>query len=129
MRVGLGTDLGAGTSFSALQTMNEAYKVAQLNGQSLSAWHAFYLATRGAAQALYLDDTIGSIAPGYEADLVVLDLRSTPLIDFRMRYCGNIEEALFIQMTLGDDRATRATYVAGRCVYDRERANMYESIS
>jgi len=129
VRVGLGTDLGAGTTFSPLQTMNEAYKVAQLNGRSLSAWHTFYLATRGAAQALYLDDTIGSIAPGYEADLVVLDLRSTPLIDFRMRYCANIEEALFIQMTLGDDRATRATYVAGRCVYDRERASMHESIS
>ena len=122
VRVGLGTDLGAGTSFSQLQTMNEAYKVAQLNGRALSAWHAFYLATRGAAHALYLDDTIGSIAPGYEADLVVLDLRSTALIDFRMRHCRNIEEALFIQMTLGDDRATRATYVAGECVYDRERA-------
>ncbi|HKE47855.1 MAG TPA: guanine deaminase [Rhodanobacteraceae bacterium] len=122
VRVGLATDIGAGTSFSALQTMSEAYKVAQLKGQSPSAWHAFYLATRGAAEALYLDDTIGSIAPGYEADLVVLDLRSTALIDFRMRSCNSLEEALFVQMTLGDDRATRATYVAGRCVYDRERA-------
>jgi guanine deaminase len=81
VRVGLGTDLGAGTSFSQLQTMNEAYKAAQLHGRTLSAWHAFYLATRGAARALYLDDTIGSLAPGYEADVVVLDLRSTPLID------------------------------------------------
>ena len=122
VRVGLATDIGAGTSFSALQTMNEAYKVAQLRGQSLSAWHAFYLATRGAAQALYVDDTIGSIAPGHEADLVVLDLKSTPLIAFRMRSCNSFEEALFIQMTLGDDRATRATYIAGACVYDRDRA-------
>ena len=122
VRVGLGTDLGAGTSFSHLQTMNEAYKIAQLNGHALSAWQAFWLATRGAAHALHLDDRIGSIAPGYEADLVVLDLRSTPLIDFRMRYCQNIEEALFIQMTLGDDRATRATYVAGECMYDRDRS-------
>ena len=122
VRVGLATDLGAGTSFALLQTMNEAYKAAQLNGYSLSAWHAFYLATRGAARSLYLDDTIGSLEAGHEADVVVLDLRSTPLIDYRMRYCRNIEEALFIQMTLGDDRATRATYVAGACVYDRERA-------
>jgi guanine deaminase len=125
VRVGLASDIGAGTSFSPLQTMNEAYKVAQLNGHALSAWHAFYLATRGAARALYLDDRIGSIAPGHEADLVVLDLRSTPLIDFRMRYCNSIEEALFVQMTLGDDRATRATYVAGACVYDRERASRH----
>ena len=121
VRVALASDIGAGTSFSPLQTMNEAYKAAQLNGHALSAWHAFYLATRGAAHALYLDDTIGSIAPGFEADLVVLDLRSTPLIDFRMRYSNSIEETLFIQMTLGDDRATRATWIAGHCVYDRER--------
>jgi guanine deaminase len=121
VRVGLATDIGAGTSFSQLQTMNEAYKAARLNGYAMSAWHAFYLATRGAAHALYLDDRIGSLVPGHEADVVVLDLRSTPLIDYRMRHCTNMEEALFVQMTLGDDRATRATYIAGECVYDRER--------
>ena len=55
VRVGLATDIGAGTSFSMLQTLNEAYKVAQLNGNALSAGHAFYLATRGTAKALYLD--------------------------------------------------------------------------
>ncbi|HOE42229.1 MAG TPA: guanine deaminase [Rhodoferax sp.] len=121
VRVGMATDLGAGTSFSPLQTLNEAYKVAHLSGNTLSAWQAFYLITRGAAQALYLDHCIGSIAPGFEADLVVLDLHSTPLIDFRMGYCRSLEEALFIQMTLGDDRATRATYVAGELLYDRER--------
>ncbi len=121
VRVGLATDLGAGTSFSQLQTMNEAYKVAQLNGNALSAWHAYYMATRGAANSLYLDDTIGSIEENLEADLMVLDLRSTPLIEYRMRYCKSLEESLFIQMTLADDRATRATYVAGELVYDRDR--------
>jgi guanine deaminase len=120
VRVGLATDLGAGTSFSMLQTMNEAYKAAQLTGNALGAGHAFYLATRGAARALYLDDTIGSIAPGMEADLVVLDLKSTPLIEYRMRHVADLSEALFIQMTLADDRAVRATYVSGRQVYARE---------
>lgn len=117
--VGLGTDLGAGTSFSILQTLNEAYKVAQLNGNPLSSGHAFYLATRGTAEALYLEDTIGSIAPGMEADLVVLDLKSTPIIEYRMRYCKDLAEALFIQMTMGDDRAVLATYIAGRLAYSR----------
>jgi guanine deaminase len=121
VRVGLATDLGAGTSFSQLATMNEAYKVAQLNGYSLSAPHAYYLATRGAAHALYLDDKIGTIAPGFEADLVVLDLNSTPLIDFRMKHCQDIQEALFIQLIMGDDRATRATYVGGEVRYERDR--------
>lgn len=119
VRVGLGTDLGAGTSFSILATLNEAYKAAQLNGKALSAGHAFYLATRGTARAMYMEDKVGSLAPGMEADLVVLDLKSTPIIDYRMRYCKDLEEALFIQMTMGDDRAVKATYIAGRQVYSR----------
>ncbi len=119
VRVGLATDLGGGTSFSILRTMGEAYKAAQLAGYSLAAGHAFYLATRGAAHALYLDDRIGSIAAGMEADLVVLDLESTPIIRYRMKYAGSLDDALFVQMTLGDDRAVRATYVAGRRVYER----------
>lgn len=119
VRVGLATDIGAGTSFSQLQTMNESYKIAQLSGYSLSSACAFYLATRGAANSLYLDDKIGSIAPGMEADLVVLDLKATPLIDFRMSFCKDISEVLFILMTLGDDRATKAVYVAGEKVYGK----------
>lgn len=121
VRVGLGTDIGAGTSFSILATLGAAYKAAQLNRQTLSAPHAYYLATRGSARALYLEDRIGSLAPGLEADLVVLDMRSTPLIDFRMRQAQDFAEQLFIQMTLADDRAVRATYVGGRLAYDRDR--------
>ena len=120
VRVGMGTDLGAGTSFSMLQTLNETYKVAQMNGFPLSSKHAFYMATRGSAQALYLEDQVGSIAPGMEADLVVLDLKSTPIIEYRMRFAQDFEEVLFIQMTMGDDRATRATYVNGELVYEKE---------
>lgn len=119
VRVGLGTDIGAGTSFSILATLNEAYKAAQLNRNALSAGHAYYLATRGTARALYLDDRIGSIGVGMEADLVVLDMRSTPLIDFRMNHARDFAEQLFIQMILGDDRAVQATYVAGRPAYTR----------
>jgi guanine deaminase len=119
VRVGLATDVGAGTSFSMLQTMNEAYKVAQLKGEALSAPTAFYLATRGAARALYLEDKVGSLAPGMEADVLVLDLKSTPLIDFRMRACNSFEEALFVQMTLADDRAVESVYAAGAQAYRR----------
>jgi len=119
VRVGLATDLGAGTSFSMLQTMSAAYHAAQSHGQALSAGHAYYLATRGAARALHLEDRIGSVAPGMEADLVVLDLKSTPIIAYRMKYTDSLEEALFVQMTMADDRAIRATYVAGRRVYQR----------
>jgi len=113
VRLGLGSDIGAGTSFSALRTMGEAYKVAQMNGTSLSALRGFYLATLGGAEALRLDDRIGRLAPGHEADLVVLDLQATPLLEYRMGFCRSLAEKLFVLATLGDERAVRATYVAG----------------
>jgi guanine deaminase len=114
IRVGLATDVGAGTTLSMLKTMGAAYQVAQLGGARLSAAHAFYLATRGAAQALYLEDKIGSVAVGMEADLVVLDLKSTPLIEFRMKHVKSLEEALFVQMTMGDERAIADRFVSGK---------------
>ena len=120
VRVGLGTDVGAGTSLSPLRTMGEAYKIGELCGNSLCAADAYFLATRGAAEALHLEDKIGSIAPGMEADLVVLNLKSTPLVEFRMKFCNNIEEVLAVQMTMADDRATRAVYVAGELAYQHQ---------
>ena len=120
VRVGLATDVGGGTSLSMLRTMQAACEVAQMAGAPLSPAGALYLATRGAARALDVDDRIGSVAPGMDADLAVLDLRSTPLIDFRMCDVDDIDEALAVQMALAGDRAIRATYVAGRLAYDRE---------
>ena len=103
--------------------MKAACEVAQLRRTPLAAPFAWYLATRGAAHALHLEDTVGSIAPGCDADLVVLDLRSTPLIEFRMGFCRNLEEQLSVLIALGDERATRATWVAGELRYERDRAS------
>lgn len=122
VKVGLATDIGAGTSFSMLATMGAAYKAAQLNGNALSARQAFYLATRGGAEALGIADKVGSLAVGLEADLCVLDLHSTPLIDFRMQQADSLDDVLFVQMMLADDRAVAATWVAGRCVYSAAAA-------
>jgi len=118
--VGVATDLGAGTSFSLLQTLAEAYKVARLRGGTLGSMEALHLVTRGAAAALHLDDRIGSVEPGLEADLVVLDLASTPFLAWRGALCESLEELLFVQLMLGDDRAVRATYAAGALVHARE---------
>jgi len=113
VHVGLGTDIGAGTSFSLLATMGEAYKVAQLRTRPIDAIEAFFLSTLGGARALALDDRVGTLAPGHEADMVVLDPNATPLLAFRNRRSRSITETLAVLMTLGDDRAVRATYVAG----------------
>jgi len=120
VRVALATDLGGGTNFSMLRTMQAACEVAQMSGHALAPSCALYLATRGAALALDLDDRIGSVETGREADIVVLDLNSTPLIDYRMRFARDFDETLAIQMALGDDRAIRATYIAGQLIHERK---------
>ncbi len=111
--VALATDVGGGTTLSMLATMAAAHQIAQLGGHALSAAKSFYLATRGSAKALQLDDRIGSIAPGLEADLVVLDLAHSPLTRLRMKHCQTIDEVLFMLMTMGDDRAIREVYITG----------------
>jgi len=115
----LGTDVGAGTSFSILQTMNEAYKVARLKGSYLPALRMFYLATLGAARAMDLEGTIGSFAPGAEADFLVLDPQATPLLARRSGHCNTLEEQLFALALLGDDRTVFATYAMGNKVHQR----------
>lgn len=122
VRVALATDLGGGTTFSMLRTMQAASEVAQLGGHPLPPTSAWWLATRGAAEALDIGERIGTVAPGHEADIVVVDLHSTPLIEFRMRYANSIDDMLAVQLALGDDRAIRATYVAGRLAWDRDAA-------
>ncbi len=119
VRVGLGSDIGAGTSFSQLQTLNEAYKVMQLQGQRLDPFKSLYLATLGGARALYLDDKIGNFAPGKEADFLVLDYRATPLLAYRLQQATSLAEQLFALTILGDDRVVKETFVAGRCVHRR----------
>ncbi|VAW03193.1 Guanine deaminase [hydrothermal vent metagenome] len=112
--VAIGSDVGAGTSLSLITTLGEAYKVAQLRGNSLTAYQGFYLITLGAARALHLDDRIGSFEVGKMGDLVVLDPNATALLRHRTAYANSMEEILFILMTMGDDRVVKATYTAGR---------------
>lgn len=116
INVGIGSDVGGGTSFSMLKTLSDAYKVLQLKGQNLTAFHAFYLATLGGAKSLQLDDKIGNLLPGKEADFIVLNYDSTPLIQRRMKYTKTLAERLFVLMMLGDDRSVEATHILGEKV-------------
>lgn len=118
--VGLGTDVGAGTSLSMLRTMDEALKVAELAGAPLTPAQALYLGTRGGAAALGLEDRIGSVVAGREADLVVLDPRATRLLAERTDRAESVDDLLAALVVLGDDRAVVETYVAGRSVHRRE---------
>lgn len=114
LRVGLATDTGGGSSFSMLRTMAAAYEIAQLRGRALHPAELIWLATCGSARALRLDDRIGNLAPGMEADLVVLDLASTPAIAQAAARAEDIWQALFPTIMMGDDRAIAATWIDGR---------------
>jgi len=96
-----------------LKTLAEGYKVLQLQGQSLSALKAFYLATLGGAKALGLDNKIGTLLPGREADFTVLNFNATPLIERRVSMSETLEERLFILMMLGDERSISSTHIMG----------------
>ncbi|QNH03197.1 guanine deaminase [Pseudomonas sediminis] len=120
VRVGLGTDVGGGTSFSQLQSLNEAYKIMQLQGKKLDPFKSLYLATLGGANALYLDDKLGNFLPGKDADFLVLDYNATPLISYRMQQAKSLEERLFALTMLGDDRTVKETFAAGVSVHQRD---------
>lgn len=113
---GVATDIGAGTSWSMLRTLDEGYKVSQLRGQRLTPLAAFHWATRGNALALGMADRIGTLDAGTDADLVVLDSRATPAMALRAETIETLAQELFLLQTLGDDRAVVQTYVAGRSV-------------
>lgn len=116
VNVGLGTDIGAGSSFSMLTTLNEAYKTQQLRGDKLSPYKSLYLSTLGGAISLDLEGTIGNFTKGAEADFIVLDYQATPLMDVRIKRCKNLTEKLFVLSMLGDDRHVKATHIMGERV-------------
>ncbi len=114
LRIATATDIGGGTNYSMLRTMDEAYKVIALNGEKLNPLQSFWQLTRGNAEALSLADRIGTLEPGTDADITVLDARATPVLRTRMETVGSLAEELFLLQTLGDDRAVAEVYVAGK---------------
>lgn len=123
IQTAIGTDIGAGTSFSMFQTMGDSYKVQQLKGYTMPVMETFYKATMGAARALHLEKEIGAFMKGQYADFIVVDYASTIPQQLRLAYLeklgrGTIEQKLFGLQTMADDRAIKATYIAGNCVHE-----------
>ncbi|HEV2818692.1 MAG TPA: guanine deaminase [Allosphingosinicella sp.] len=120
VRIGIGTDIGAGTTLSILHTLGEAYRTCQLRGSSLDPFRALHLATAGGARVIGIATQVGALLPGQEADFVLLDERATPLL---ARRCAgaSLHDRLFALQVLGDDRAVAATFLRGRRVQTRPR--------
>jgi guanine deaminase len=116
LRIAAATDVGGGTNYSMLRTMDEGYKVIALNGEKLNPLASFWQITRGNAEALSIVERAGTLEAGTDADIVVLDARATPAMRLRMERAETLAEELFLLQTLGDDRSVREVYVAGRPV-------------
>ncbi|MCO5144604.1 MAG: guanine deaminase [Aquamicrobium sp.] len=114
LRIAAATDVGGGTSYSMLRTMDEAYKVIALQGEKMNPLAAFWQITLGNAEALSLGTHVGTLEPGMDADIVVLDARATPAMRLRMERVETLAQELFLLQTLGDDRAIAETYVGGQ---------------
>jgi guanine deaminase len=114
VRIAAATDVGGGTNYSMLRTMDEGYKVIALNGEKLNPFQSYWQLTRGNAEALSVVDKVGTLDEGTDADIVVLDAHATPAMRLRMETVETLAEELFLLQTLGDDRAIREVYVAGR---------------
>lgn len=121
VNTGIGTDIGAGTSFSVLHTLGEAYKICQLRGVALDPFRALYLATAGGARVMGIGDRVGALEPGQEADFLVLDAAATPLLARRTSH-ASLFDRLFALQVLGDDRAIAATYIFGNLAHRRSSA-------
>ncbi|RYE03811.1 MAG: guanine deaminase [Sphingomonadales bacterium] len=120
VKLGIGTDVGAGTSFSILHTLGEAYKVCQLRGASLDPFRALHFATMGGARTLGIADRVGALLPGQEADFILLDPAATPLLA-RRTAAASLHDRLFALQVLGDDRTVAATYLRGALAHKRDR--------
>ncbi|OGV34056.1 MAG: guanine deaminase [Lentisphaerae bacterium GWF2_45_14] len=114
IRTAIGSDVGAGNWISLLPTLGEAYKMAQLQNYTLSPFKAFHMLTLGGAEALSLDKKIGNFVPGKEADFIVLDLKATELIEYRLSFAKTLLEKLFVLMMIGDERLVKKTFLMGR---------------
>ena len=115
--IGLGTDIGAGTTPSMLNAMADTYKVQQVRGRSLDPGRLWSLATIEGARALDLDHVTGSLEPGKDADFIILDLEATDLLDMRARNAETIDDLLAACIFVGDERCIAASYVRGRRVH------------
>lgn len=114
VRTSVASDIGGGTSYSMLKTLDEAYKILQLQGERLNPFDSFFMMTRGNAEALSLVDKIGTLEPSTDADFIVLDMAATPAMALRAEVVNSLADELFLLQTMGDDRSIVETYVAGK---------------
>jgi guanine deaminase len=104
VRVGLGTDVGAGRSFSVRRVAASAYDAALVRGDAVRPEELLWLATRGGADVVGERARLGCVEAGFDADLVAID--AAPTCDIEA-----LVDALLFRHDAGP---VRATVVRGR---------------
>ncbi len=116
--VGLGSDQAAGNNshniFSEMRSTAMFAKIAAGSPLPLPAWQVLRMATIGGAQVLGIDDKVGSLEVGKEADLIMIDLTKPPMAPVVLHPARNIAANLVYAET---GRNVRLTMVAGRVIY------------
>ena len=116
IRVGLGTDVSAGTSLSMFRVMESAIAASKMRWRlmdescaRLSFPEVFYMATMGGGEFF---GKVGSFEPGYEFDAVVIDDSSLPSMK-NLNAAERAERLIY----LADDRNVVGKYIRGMKLY------------
>ena len=86
--VGLGSDGGISNNslsmFECMKTASLLQKTQHLDAKLISARQAIELATIAGARLLSIDDTVGSLEPGKQADIITIDLWQPHMLPIAM---------------------------------------------
>ncbi|MDP8210230.1 MAG: guanine deaminase [Candidatus Stygibacter australis] len=121
IRIGLASDVGAGTDLSMLKIMKLADYI--LDKSSLTPGKAFYYSTLGNAVLLGWEDRIGSIEPGKDADLVFI---SHPEI---LKTSKGLEDILALLIYLNYEMEIQSTWIQGKELYNKDKSGGIDEIS
>jgi guanine deaminase len=118
VRLALGTDVGAGTSFSLLNEGLQAYvgQMLRPDGDHLGPADLLWLATRAGAEALEIGDEVGDLQPGRSADLVVVQPPAGSTLEVVLADAPSAEAALGAVFALAREESVAEVRVAGRVV-------------
>jgi guanine deaminase len=130
--VGLGSDVAGGPELNMWQVMRAAIDVQKArtayepNLRPLRASEAFYLATTGGARALGKANLIGTLDPGKEADLTIVDLAAVAPYSRERDLLHELSAQDVVSLCIyrGGPHANLETYVRGRSVYRAPRATV-----
>lgn len=116
--VGLGSDQAAGNNshniFAEMRATAMFAKIAAGSPLPLPAWQVLRMATIGGAHVLGVDQKVGTLEVGKEADLIMIDLTKPPMAPLILNPARNIAANLVYAET---GRNVRMTMVAGRVLY------------